>query len=111
MKIQILSIGKSNPSFVKEGVEVYSNKIKHFCDFKWVEYTPKKKTENVKLAKEIDADLLLKSIEPSDYVVLLDEKGKPHSQESRLAANLGIDNNFDAIETAYGMGYRWKSPS
>ena len=22
-----------------------------------------------------------------------------------------IDNNFDAIETAYGMGYRWKSPS
>jgi 23S rRNA (pseudouridine1915-N3)-methyltransferase len=76
MKIKILTIGKSDPNFIKEGIAFFQNKIKHFCDFEWVELVPKKKSENADLAKKIDAELLLSHIEISDYVILLDERGK-----------------------------------
>lgn len=76
MKIKILTIGKSDPTFIREGIDFFHNKIKHFCDFEWVELVPKKKSEQADLSKKIDAELLLSNIEVSDFVILLDERGK-----------------------------------
>ncbi len=76
MKIKVLSIGKSNPDFIKEGIAFFHNKIKHFCDFEWQELVPKKKSELADISKKIDAELLLNHIEDSDFVILLDERGK-----------------------------------
>lgn len=76
MKLKIITIGKSDPSFISDGIDFFKNKIKHFCDFEWVELVPKKKSESAELTKKIDADLLIANIETSDYVILLDEVGK-----------------------------------
>lgn len=76
MKIKVLSIGKSNPDFIKEGIAFFHHKIKHFCDFEWQELVPKKKSELPDLSKKIDAELLLQHLEDSDFVILLDERGK-----------------------------------
>lgn len=76
MKIKILSIGKSNPSFIQEGVVFFQNKLKHFCEFEWQELVPKKKFENADLTKKFEGELLISIIELGDYVILLDEQGK-----------------------------------
>ena len=76
LKIKVLSIGKSNSDFIKEGIVFFHNKIKHFCDFEWQELVPKKKSELADISKKMDAELLLNYIEDSDFVILLDERGK-----------------------------------
>lgn len=76
MKIKVLSIGKSTPKFIAEGVQHYNQKIKHFCDYEWVELVPKKKSEQAELSKKIDAEIILTHLDSSDVVILLDEKGK-----------------------------------
>ena len=43
MKIKVIGIGKSAPAFIAEGVQHYSQKIKHFCEYEWLELVPKKK--------------------------------------------------------------------
>jgi len=76
VKVEILCIGKSKPDFIEEGVQFFGNKIKHFCDYRWQEIVPKKKSELPDISKKNDAELLLSYIDPSDYVILLDELGK-----------------------------------
>lgn len=79
LKIKIISIAKSDPAFIREGVDFFCNKIKHFCDLEWKELTPKKKTEFSDIAKRNEAEHILAHIDLSDYVVLLDEQGKMFS--------------------------------
>lgn len=76
LKIKILSIGKSNPDFIKEGIAFFYNKIKHFCDFEWHELISKKKSELADISKKMEAEIQLNHIEDSDYVIILDERGK-----------------------------------
>lgn len=76
MKIKILSLGKSDPNFIHEGIQFFKNKLIHFCDFEWMELVPKKKNEQAELAKKIEAEILLSKLETSDYVILLDELGR-----------------------------------
>lgn len=76
MKVKVICIGKSNPAFVKDGIGFFQNKIKHFCDFEWVELVPKKKSEWADNSKKIDAELMLQNFDSTDYIILLDERGK-----------------------------------
>jgi 23S rRNA (pseudouridine1915-N3)-methyltransferase len=78
MKFKIISLGKSNPNFIAEGVQFFNQKIKYFCDYEWIELLPKKKFENPELTKKYESELLLKTLEDSDHVILLDEGGKNH---------------------------------
>ncbi|MFY7861754.1 MAG: 23S rRNA (pseudouridine(1915)-N(3))-methyltransferase RlmH [Chitinophagales bacterium] len=78
MKIKIISLGRSNPNFISEGVQFFNQKIKHFCDYEWIELLPKKKFENPELTKKYESELLLKTLDDSDHVILLDEGGKKH---------------------------------
>ncbi len=76
MKIKVISIGKSAPAFIAEGVQHYNQKIKHFCEYEWLELLTKKKSELAEQSKKIDAEIILTHLQSSDFVVLLDERGK-----------------------------------
>ncbi len=75
MKISICSVGKANESFIKEGVEQFTKRIKHYYPIDWSLIPPSKLTNPVQIKKE-EAASILKSLSKTDVLILLDEKGK-----------------------------------
>ena len=81
MKIKLLSICKTEEKYLKEGIDLYIKKIVHYFPFEYEELPALKQTKNLNFAeqKKREGEMLLKKITPSDYVILLDDKGKQYS--------------------------------
>lgn len=77
MKITFLVLGKTEDSFLKEGIEKYVKRLKHYVKFDLVEIPELKNTKSLteEQQKSKEAELILKNLASTDYVVLLDEKG------------------------------------
>jgi 23S rRNA (pseudouridine1915-N3)-methyltransferase len=78
MKIQLLLVGKTTQDFVERGVTEFCGRLKHYLPFEIQVIPDIKNTKNLSFEqqKEKEGELILKSIQPGDYVVLLDEHGK-----------------------------------
>ena len=78
MKIKLITIGKTDEAYIKEGISKYTSRLKHYIDFELKEIPDVKmgKKLNTTLQKEAEGKEILKLISKSDFVVLLDEKGK-----------------------------------
>ena len=81
MKIKLLSIGKTEENYLKEGIELYIKKIGYYFPFEYEELSALKQTKNLNFSeqKKREGEILLKKIAPSDTVILLDENGKQYS--------------------------------
>ncbi|HEY6914694.1 MAG TPA: 23S rRNA (pseudouridine(1915)-N(3))-methyltransferase RlmH [Paludibacter sp.] len=78
MKIILLTVGKSTNSHLIKLQEEYQNRLKYYIPFEMTVVPELKNTKNLSVneQQEKEADLILKQLETSDEVVLLDEKGK-----------------------------------
>ena len=78
MKITLLTIGKTEDSYIKEGIEKYLKRLKHYISFKIVELPELKNTKSLTIdqQKAREAELINKNILNTDQLILLDEKGK-----------------------------------
>lgn len=78
MKIILLTVGKSTNSHLIKLQEEYQNRLKHYIPFEMTVVPELKNTKNLSISEqqEKEADLILKQLENSDEVILLDEKGK-----------------------------------
>ena len=78
MKITFLVVGKTNHSSLIQLQEEYQNRLKHYISFETITIPELKNTKNISEneQKEKEADLILKQLETTDEVILLDEKGK-----------------------------------
>lgn len=77
MKITLLTIGKTEDKYLKEGIEKYLKRLKHYISFKINELPELKNTKSLSQdqQKAKEAELILKNLESTDHLVLLDEKG------------------------------------
>src|SRR4051812_7438830 len=77
MKITLLSIGKTEDAYIKEGIDKYLKRLKHYTKLEMAELPELKNTKALTQdqQKTKEAELLLKKISPTDFVILLDEKG------------------------------------
>ena len=78
MKTILLMVGKTvSPNFVMS-INDYLERIKHYMSFEIITIPEIKNTKNLSedQQKEREGDLILKNIQQSDTVVLLDEHGK-----------------------------------
>jgi len=77
MKITLLIVGKTEDTYLKEGIDKYLKRLKHYTKIEVSEIAELKNakalTQERQKAKE--AELILKKLSPLDYVILLDEKG------------------------------------
>lgn len=81
MKIKFLVVGKTiNPNLIRLQDE-YQNRLKHYIGFETIVLPELKNTKNISETeqKEKEADLILKTLDVSDEVMLLDENGKQFS--------------------------------
>ncbi|MBM4053224.1 MAG: 23S rRNA (pseudouridine(1915)-N(3))-methyltransferase RlmH [Planctomycetes bacterium] len=78
MKIELIVIGKTEDDYLKKGISVYADRLKHYCSFDIVEIPAAKpaSSKTPEMVKEKEAAALEKLIIPTDFVVILDEKGK-----------------------------------
>jgi 23S rRNA (pseudouridine1915-N3)-methyltransferase len=78
MKIRLITIGKTDESYLKEGISKYVSRLKHYISFEIIELPDVKtgKKLNINLQRESESKEIVKLISKSDFVVLLDENGK-----------------------------------
>lgn len=78
MKISLLCIGKTDDTYIKEGIDKYLKRLKHYIPFQLVEIPDVKNVKNMseEQQREKEGELFLKTLTNLDYVVLLDEHGK-----------------------------------
>ena len=78
MKIVLITIGKTNEKYLIDGISNYQKRLKHYINFEMTEIVNIKNTKNlseVELMKK-EGELIIKQIQSSDHLVLLDDKGK-----------------------------------
>ncbi len=81
MKLTLLLVGKTTQDFVQKGLDEFCGRLKHYIPFE-VEIIPDiKNTKNLSFdqIKDKEGELILKSLQAGDYLVLLDERGKEFS--------------------------------
>ena len=76
MKVSLIVVGKSTPDFVVTGVKEYIKRLKHYISFNYLELPPGKGSKDSSSTKKKEAETILKKLQSSDTVILLDEKGK-----------------------------------
>lgn len=110
MTIKLLAIGKTDKKELQQLTNIYIKRLNFYCKFKWEVLPDIKKTKNLdeNLQKQKEGELLLKSVQTSDFVVLLDENGKQYSSENFSAfiqkrMNSGLKQLIFIIGGPYGF--------
>ena len=113
MKLSLITVGKTDLKWVREGLDVYKSRLVHYVPFSIKEIPEVKNVSafSKEQIKEKEADLLLAELKPSDDVILLDEHGKEYRSiefasllEDKMAHS-GKDIVF-VIGGAYGFSQR-----
>src|SRR4051794_11516230 len=87
MKIVFLTVGKTEDAYLKEGIDKYVKRLKHYTKLEVIEISELKNTKALtpEQQKAKEAELIFKKLSPLDYVVLLDEKGAELSSKQFAA--------------------------
>lgn len=78
MKIALLVIGKTDAGYFVEAIDEYKSRLVHYIPFEMEVIPDLKNVKNLSESqqKEKEGELILKSLQAGDYLVLLDDKGK-----------------------------------
>ena len=109
MRICLLTVGKTDSGWVREGLEIYSSRLSRYVPFCVSEIPELKNASSLSKSqvKEKEGELILSRVTPKDTVILLDEKGKEYSstefakEVSKITA--GGKNVVFVIGGAYGF--------
>tara|TARA_E500000331_G_C16756531_1_gene497657 strand:+ start:80 stop:553 length:474 start_codon:yes stop_codon:yes gene_type:complete len=84
MKIVLVVLGKTNEKYLIEGISDYQKRLKHYINFEIVEILNIKNVKNFSEKQLIrkEGEMILKQINTSDYLVLLDDQGNDFSSPS-----------------------------
>ncbi|MDE7440852.1 MAG: 23S rRNA (pseudouridine(1915)-N(3))-methyltransferase RlmH [Muribaculaceae bacterium] len=81
MEIELLTVGKTTIKFVNEGIEEYTKRLKHYIPYKITPLPDIKKNASLgaERQKEAEGEMILSKLQNSDYVILLDERGREYT--------------------------------
>ncbi len=110
MKVKLICIGKTGKSFLQEGEKEYLGRVNHYLSVEKIEIPDLKQAKklSVEQIKEEEGRLFLSKINPSDVVILLDERGEEYSSVSfsnflQKQMNTGVKIICILIGGAYGF--------
>lgn len=80
MHITLLTVGKTDIPWVREGLNMYVSRLCHYVPFTLTEIPELKNVSSLDSSRIRlrEGELILKSVRPSDDVILLDERGKEY---------------------------------
>jgi 23S rRNA (pseudouridine1915-N3)-methyltransferase len=110
MNLKLIAIGKTSESWLKQGIEVYTKRMVHYLPFEYIEI------QDVKIAKgtgeaevkRLEGLEVLKRIDSSAYLVILDEQGEGFTSKElanhlQKRMNAGIKTMVFLIGGPYGF--------
>jgi 23S rRNA (pseudouridine1915-N3)-methyltransferase len=110
MTIKLVAIGKTDSRELLQLIELYQNRLRHYIKFEFQVIPDIKNTKNLSETqqKAKEGEFILKSLQPTDVLVLLDEKGKQFSSIDFAGAlqkrmNSGTKNLVFVIGGPYGF--------
>ena len=110
MKIKLLAIGKTDDKNLQVLIDKYQHRLKHYIKFELVIIPDIKNAKNLseKLQKEKEGNLILKNLQTTDQLLLLDENGKEFnsiafSNAMQKKMNSGIKQLVFVIGGPYGF--------
>jgi len=113
MKINLLTVGKTTDQQMIKLQDEYQNRLKFYIPFESTVIPELKNTKKLSAAeqREKEADLILKQIENSDDVILLDDKGKQYtsigfSEFLQKKMNAGNKRTVFVVGGPYGFSQR-----
>ena len=105
MKITLLTVGKTDRDWVRQGLDIYVSRLKHYIPFILTEI-PELKNVSALSKDQIkikEGELILKNIRPVDDVILLDEHGKEYSSV-QLAKILQDKISYECKDIVFVIG-------
>ena len=84
MRITLVESGKTRDPFIREGVELFRQRLVRYVPFK-IDTLPDLKNTRSMTMKEVqekEGEMIIKRIKTGDYVILLDERGEEYSSIS-----------------------------
>ena len=84
MTIKLIVVGKTDESWLREGIDIYRARLGHYCRFEMVTIPALKGAGSLskEQLKDREAELVLKNISACDECILLDERGKEFTSVS-----------------------------
>ena len=105
MKITLLTVGKTDKDWVRQGLDIYVSRLKHYVPFSMIEI-PELKNVSALSKEQIktrEGELILKNIRNTDDVILLDEHGKEYSS-MELAGVIRDKMTYGGRDIVYVIG-------
>jgi 23S rRNA (pseudouridine1915-N3)-methyltransferase len=110
MKITLYAIGKTDDPHIIALTDIYVKRLKHYINFTFEIIPDIKNAKNLSESqqKSKEGDEILKKLQPSDFLILLDEKGKTFNSENfalflQKKMNSGLKNLVFVIGGPYGF--------
>lgn len=102
MKAELILVGKTTDKLFATGIADYADRITHYLSFSINTIPALKNTKNLseEEQKKAEGELILRQLQPSDTVVLLDESGAHQHGDGCMAAE------EDADRTPTGLRHR-----
>ena len=77
VNVKLLTVGKTDVPWVKEGLDLYASRLRHYVPFTVEEIPELKKVSALseEQIKQKEGELILKQLSPQDTVILMDEHG------------------------------------
>ncbi len=108
--IKLLAIGKTDSTHLQELITEYEQRLRHYIKFELEVIPDIKNVKNLSEVqqKEKEGEAILKRLQPTDVLVLLDEHGKQHtsiefSNYLQKKMNTGIKRMVIVIGGPYGF--------
>lgn len=106
MQLLIISIGKPPEPEIQQLIDDYQQRLSKHCIIKW-QFVQASKSNDESQIRHEESMAILKQLQTSDQVILLDERGTQHDNQAfkdtftKLSANQG--RLIFAIGGAYGV--------
>lgn len=109
MKIVLCSIGRTQTPYLKEGILIYLDRLKHYGKVEWIELPDiSQKGLAKEQLKQKEGELILRQLRSEDELYLLDESGKTYTSRAFSAwlqkrMNAGSKSIVFQIGGAFGF--------
>lgn len=108
MNIKLIVVSKTDIPYVQAGMDEYTSRLKHYCDFELVVVPAVKGKATPEELKEREGEQILRHTAKADVTVLLDEHGREmtsvgFSEYLQRQMNAGVRTLAFVVGGAYGF--------
>jgi 23S rRNA (pseudouridine1915-N3)-methyltransferase len=107
MRITLVESGKTRDPFIREGVELFRQRLVRYVPFK-IDTLPDLKNTRSMTMKEVqekEGEMIIKRIKTGDYVILLDERGEEYNSISFAEYLNGLERQVNQVLFVIGGPY------